>query len=204
MPTKTELRRLPRQSRGRRRVDTLLTAAAAEISDVGYDAATMSSIAVRAGASIGSLYQFFPNKVAIVQALRRHYCDEFELMWAPLAGEAKRLSSQELVIRLVDSTVSFVERHPAFLALLDAPATTHVSPRARKRFQQLVATFLLARRPRMSPQKALRLATMMLQMIKAMNFLYRDLSPQERRPYVREFKILLHRYLEGQVEHPIK
>ena len=125
-------------------------------------------------------------------------------MWAPLAGEAKHLSSQELVIRLVDSTVLFVDRHPAFLALLDAPATIHVPPRARKRFQQLVATFLLARRPRISPEKALRLATMMLQMIKAMNFLYRDLSPQERRPYVREFKILLHRYLEGQVEHPIK
>ena len=47
-------------------------------------------------------------------------------------------------------------------------------------------------------------ATVVPEMMKAMNFLYRDLSPRERRPYVREFKILLHRYLEGQVEHPIK
>src|ERR1700691_1280644 len=100
MPTKTELRRLPRQSRGRRRVDGVLEAAAGEISEVGYEAATMSSIATRAGASIGSLYQFFPNKVAIVQALRRHYCDAFELMWAPITGEAKSLSSQALVVRL--------------------------------------------------------------------------------------------------------
>ena len=76
---------LPRQPRGRRRVDALLDAAAAEIGDAGYEAATMCSIAARAGASIGSLYQFFPNKAAIVQALRRRYCDEFELMWAPLA-----------------------------------------------------------------------------------------------------------------------
>ena len=204
MPTKTELRRLPRQLRGRRRVDALLTAAAAEFSGVGYDAATMSSIATRAGASIGSLYQFFPNKVAVVQALRSHYCDEFERMWAPIGAEAKRISSQELVDRLVNSTVVFVERHPAFLALLDAPASMHLSAQARGRFQRLLATFLLARRPRMSPGKALRIATMMLQMIKAMNFLYRDLSPRERRPYVREFNILLHRYLEGQVEHPIR
>lgn len=204
MPNRTELRRLPRQPRGRRRVEALLNAAAAEIGDVGYDAATMSSIATRAAASIGSLYQFFPNKVAIVQALRRRYCDEFELMWAPLGDEAKDLSCSELVTRLVDSTVLFVERHPAFLALLDAPASTHVPPAARKRFQQLVATFLLARRPRMSPEKALRLATMTLQMIKAMNFLYRDLSPQERLPYVREFKSLLQCYLESRVEHPMK
>src|ERR1700681_2400099 len=111
MSISTELRRLPRQSRGRRRVDALLGAAAAEISDAGYEAATMCSIAVRAGASIGSLYQFFPNKAAIVQALRGQYCDEFEKLWAPLASEAKQLSWKELVIRLVDSTVWFVERY---------------------------------------------------------------------------------------------
>jgi AcrR family transcriptional regulator len=167
-------------------------------------AATMSSIATRAGASIGSLYQFFPNKVAVVQALRRHYCDEFELTWAPLVSKAKHLSWEGLVVRLVDSTVLFAERHPAFLALLDAPARTHAPAAVRERFQQLVATTLLARRPHMSPEKALRIATMTLQMIKAMNFLYRDLSPQERRPYVREFKILLQCYLLCRIEHPIK
>jgi AcrR family transcriptional regulator len=204
VPTKTELRRLPSQKRGLRRVEALLCAAATEIGEVGYDAATMSSIAARAGASIGSLYQFFPNKVAILQALRSHYCDEFELLWAPLSSEARHLSWKELVVRMVDSTVLFVDRHPAFLALLDAPGSTHVSPAARKRFQKLVATFLLARRPRMAADKALRLATMMLQMMKAMNFLYRELSPAERRPYVQEFKILLQCYLERRVDHPIK
>jgi AcrR family transcriptional regulator len=185
-------------------VDALLDAAAAEISDAGYEAATMCSIATRAGASIGSLYQFFPNKVAIVQALRRRYCDEFELMWAPLVTEARHLSWDELVIQLVDRTVLFVGRHPAFLALLDAPASTHAPAVVRERFQQLVATILLARKPRMSPEKALRLATMTLQMIKAMNFLYRDLSADERRPYVQEFKVLLGRYLECRIEHPIR
>ena len=201
MPARTELRRLPRQSRGRRRVDALLEAAAAEISAAGYDAATMSAIASRAGASIGSLYQFFPNKAAIVQALRGHYCDEFELLWAPLAGEARHLSLEALVARMVDLTVLFIERHPAFLALLDAPACTYNSPAVRERFPKLVATFFLARRPRMAREKALRLARMTLHMIKAMNFLYRDLSPPERRPYVQEFKILLQRYLECRMDH---
>ncbi len=196
MPTKTELRRLPRQSRGRQRVEDLLDAAAAEISGAGYDAATMSSIAARAGASIGSLYQFFPNKVAIVQALRERYCDQFAAMWAPLTTEAINFPWMELAARLVDSTVEFAERHPAFLALLDAPASTCSSPQVRQRFQKLIATFLLARKPRLSPDKALRLATMTLQMIKAMNFLYRDLSAKERRVYAGEFKILLSCYLE--------
>jgi hypothetical protein len=120
-------------------------------------------------------------------------------MWAPLAHEAKHLSLEQLVIRLVDSTVLFVERHPAFLTLLDAPASTHPPAAVRERFQQLVASFLLARRPRMSPKKALRLATITLQMVKAMNFLYRDLSPQARRPYIQEFKMLLQCYLESRI-----
>jgi AcrR family transcriptional regulator len=203
MPGKSELRHVPQQSRGHRRVDGLLCAAAAEIGKVGYDAATMSSIAARAGASIGSLYQFFPHKEAIVQALRSRYCDECERLWTPLVEEAKDLSWEELVDRLVDSTVNFVEMHPAFLALLDAPASTHVSAQARKRFQRLVARMLKARKPRMSAAKAERLGTMILQMIKTMNFLYRDLSPGKRRPYVREFKFLLQRYLEAGADHPI-
>jgi AcrR family transcriptional regulator len=196
MPTKTELRRLPRQSRGRQKVEDLLDAAAAEISSAGYDAATMSAIAARARASIGSLYQFFPNKVALVQALRERYCDEFAAMWAPLTIEARHLTWKELAIRLVDSTVAFAERHPAFLALLDAPASTCSSTPVRTRFQKLVATFLVARKPRLAPEKALTLATMTLQMIKAMNFLYRDLSARERGVYAEEFKILLSCYLE--------
>jgi len=204
MPTESDLRHVPRQKRGRRRVDTLLCAAAEEIGALGYDASTMSSIAARAGAAIGSLYQFFPHKDAIAHALRQGYCNQFELMWEPLAVEANRLTLKELVERLVDTTVAFVESHPAFLALLDAPASTHLAPRARKRFQRLVARMLVARKPRMSRAKAERLATMILQMIKTMNFLYRDLTPRRRRPYVREFKILLQRYLEVGVDHPIK
>jgi AcrR family transcriptional regulator len=199
MSPSTEPRRVPQQDRGHRRVDTLLDAAAAEITGTGYEAATMCAIATRAGASIGSLYQFFPNKVAIVQALRARYYGEFELMWAPLATDAAHLSLQELVIRLVDSTVSFVERHPAFLTLLDAPASTHAPAAVRERFQRLVASFLLARKPRMSAEKAHRLATVTLQMLKAMNFLYRDLAPRERRPYIQEFKMLLQCYLESRI-----
>jgi AcrR family transcriptional regulator len=204
MSTKTVFRRLPRQSRGRRRVDSLLDSAAAEISAAGYEAATMSSIADRAGASIGSLYQFFPNKPAIVQALRARYCREFELLWEPIGLEVKDLSLARMVARMVDSTVAFMERHPAFLALLDAPCDTSAQSEVRARFQQLVACFLRARRPRMSPEKALRLATMTLQMFKAMNFLYRDLSPRERRPYISEFKSLLLQYLECRTNHQMR
>ena len=49
----------------------LMTAAADVIRERGFDAATMAEIAERAGAKIGSLYRFFPNKDALADALDR-------------------------------------------------------------------------------------------------------------------------------------
>src|SRR4051812_11373276 len=61
--------RQPRRERGHARVEVLLAAAAQVFADKGYDAATTTEIAAAAQSSIGSLYQFFPTKPAIAQAL---------------------------------------------------------------------------------------------------------------------------------------
>lgn len=69
-----KMRRRPQQARGQQRVEAILAAAEVELAEVGYEAATTNQIAVRAGIPIGSLYQFFPNKQAIMQELaRRHH-----------------------------------------------------------------------------------------------------------------------------------
>src|SRR3954454_149059 len=63
------LRRTPVQERSAARVQRMLDAAAALLDEVGYDATTTSLIASRAGVSVGSLYQFFPDRRAVLQAL---------------------------------------------------------------------------------------------------------------------------------------
>ncbi|MGH9437803.1 MAG: TetR family transcriptional regulator, partial [Terriglobia bacterium] len=95
-------RRIPQQQRGQRRVAGLLRAAASVIAEAGYERATMCGIARRARASIGSLYQFFPNKESVAEALRARYGKEIEKLWTELALEAKVLTVEELVCRLVD------------------------------------------------------------------------------------------------------
>src|SRR5579884_3179310 len=109
-------RRVPHQERGEKRVAELLKAAAAVIAATGYEAATMSAIAERARAPIGSLYQFFPNKPAITQALRTSYSGDYESLLMALEADAAKLTIERLVFRLVSMTISFIESHPAFLA----------------------------------------------------------------------------------------
>ncbi len=64
-----EVRKLPQQIRSQRRVEKILSAAIEVFKEVGFDAATTNEIAARAEVSIGSLYQFYPNKSAILNAL---------------------------------------------------------------------------------------------------------------------------------------
>jgi len=69
-------RRAPTQQRSRERVERMLSAASALIAEQGSDAMRMGEVAERAGVSIGSLYQFFPDKRAIVWALAERYTAE--------------------------------------------------------------------------------------------------------------------------------
>lgn len=62
-------RKIPTQKRSRDRVDRMLAAATALISENGSEAMKMSEIAERASVPIGSLYQFFPDKSAIIGTL---------------------------------------------------------------------------------------------------------------------------------------
>lgn len=63
------LRRSPSQRRSRERVERMLSAAVTLIERDGSDAMRMSDVAELAGVSIGSLYQYFPDKMTIVRSL---------------------------------------------------------------------------------------------------------------------------------------
>src|SRR5213592_2982294 len=63
------LRRVPVQGRSVARVARMLDACAELVDEVGYESLTTTMLAERAGVAIGSVYQFFPDKRAIVQAL---------------------------------------------------------------------------------------------------------------------------------------
>src|SRR5882762_4911599 len=92
--------RAPKRARGKQRVADLLQAAAAVFAEKGYEAATMTEIAARAGAPIGSLYQFFPIKEALADTLVQNYVALLAADLQQLEARASEIDNQTLVERL--------------------------------------------------------------------------------------------------------
>ena len=73
MKTALSPRKSPRQARSQATVEAILDAAARVLVDRGYAATNTNLVAERAGVSVGSLYQYFPNKDALITALHSRH-----------------------------------------------------------------------------------------------------------------------------------
>jgi AcrR family transcriptional regulator len=73
---RTTPRKRPRQDRAKATVDSILEATARVLVKQGFDGLTTNAVAAAAGVSIGSLYQYFPNKEALVSALLERHMED--------------------------------------------------------------------------------------------------------------------------------
>src|ERR1700719_4414635 len=190
MESQTEFapRRIPIQERGEKRVTGLLEAAAAIFAEVGFEAATMRDIAERAGASIGSLYQFFPNKEVVAQAIKTRYCQELKEVWANLVAVSAKTPTIRLIDQFLNVTIKLSEQHPAIIRLIDAPSSANPATDIKESLQEQLVELFLTRKPRMSPNKAHRYAEVTVQMIRTMLWLYLENERSEREALVFEMK----------------
>ncbi|MBI2738637.1 MAG: TetR family transcriptional regulator [Rhodospirillales bacterium] len=142
------------QERSRATVEALLDATARVLTRVGYDRASTNRIAVTAGVSVGSLYQYFPNKEALVAALvARHNREILQLVRDALEEVAsldlptavRAMVAAALDAHLVDPTLHriFAEQVPRMGQLAEIEALE------RETFQ-LVRTYLEKRRREIS------------------------------------------------------
>ena len=85
------MRRTPSQSRAQQTVSAIFEATAHIVETQGLDALTTNNVAKRAGFSIGTLYQYFSSKEAILQALsrfaRRKLMDELDAFLTTLEAQ---------------------------------------------------------------------------------------------------------------------
>ncbi|MGA2163840.1 MAG: TetR/AcrR family transcriptional regulator [Solirubrobacteraceae bacterium] len=100
-------RKLPQQARSEATVEAVLQAAAQVFERHGYAAGTTNRIAARAGVSIGSLYQYFPGKDAILLALaRRHLAEGTALLQPQLERLQAGCALDEVLADVVKAMVA--------------------------------------------------------------------------------------------------
>lgn len=164
------------------------------ITQVGYDRATTSAMAERANSCIGSLYQFFPNKPSIAEAIRAQHLGQIEQRWVALSRRAAGLNAEALALELVNLQIEVVKNHPVLLALLDAPATAR-TPTRRRLIRARIAEVLMAHKPRMTKPAALRIASVVQQVSKGLLTLYAHADAKEKLQVIEEFQAVLTGYL---------
>jgi AcrR family transcriptional regulator len=189
--------RAPKRERGRQRVAELLEAANRVFADKGFDAATMTEIAARAGAPIGSLYQFFPSKEALADALLRKYVSLLEADLDEIEAHASVLDTQSLVDRLFAVLRSHPAERAAALPLAEARMD---EPTRRATFRQMararIASILRARAPRLSAAKARDMAVVVLQLMKAASAVGDETGLAGRAPALLDLEAMAAEYLD--------
>lgn len=116
--TKTALtpRKVPSQGRALHTVDAILQAATELLERSGFDDYNTNEIASRAGASIGSLYQYFPSKDAITVALIER---ESASLVAEVEAALRQPDPRQALRSFIDVAINNQFRRPSLARLLD-------------------------------------------------------------------------------------
>jgi AcrR family transcriptional regulator len=109
-------RKIPQQSRAEQTVATILEAAALVLETKGMDGMNTNLVAQRAGVSVGSLYQYFPNKDALIVALSQR---ERAVFFAEAQGALNEPTGQKALKQLITVSVRQQLRRPALARALD-------------------------------------------------------------------------------------
>jgi AcrR family transcriptional regulator len=166
----------PRQERGRRRIDEILDAAAALIGEVGAEAVTVQALAVRAAASKGSMYHFFPDRESVFLALAERHIGALRAALA--AAREKRAAAvaggtvDDAVEAFLRPVHDYVDQHPDLPRMMGEPASLQRLAAQRAALHTEVeghaAWIVRARNPRLESGQVALVAAAMVAVMSAM------------------------------------
>lgn len=192
-------RKIPQQARSQQRVNKILDQAAQIFATSGYEAATTNQIAAAAGVPIGSVYEFFPNKQAILHALVERYLsqlhDLYQNLFTPQAFE------QPLPLLLEQMLQGLVTLHtnlPALGTLLygsyTSPELAASSRQLHLELQQGVDAALAHYFPHLAPSRRSLMVELSIEVVKALLPLLTTADQTELDRRLNEVKLLLYAY----------
>jgi AcrR family transcriptional regulator len=202
-PATPVTRHAPTQRRSQERLARIARAAGELCAQLGAEAVTMEAIADRAETSIGSLYRFYPNRDALLEAVAERYVADLGAVLDGEEGAAERVAALpigELVDAILEPFVAFHRAHPGYFAILFAPqgsvALRAVRGRLRQRLAARLEALLALRAPRLAAERRRRVALTTVEAARALlQFIERSVPRGEQAPMRQEMRALLVAYL---------
>ena len=190
-------RKRPTQERAQATVDAIVLAAAHLLKTEGSERLTTNRIAEVAGVSIGSLYQYFPNKHAVVAELRARHTEWFE---KTLRSEAARRSSASLregVRPAIERLIAMHRIDPVLHRAL-APGDRALSAEGEREYRAVLRDFLVAKAPQLRPLDPETVSYIAVRALEAVIHATALEAPErlEDPEFTREVTELLVRYVE--------
>src|SRR6185437_709854 len=108
------LRVEPAQERSLARIDALLDAAATVVDEVGFDRLTTAQVAELSGASIGTVYRYFPDRIALLVALRDRAVRRYRLTASEQIERTSPPTWQSAIDCLVETFATMFRTEPGF------------------------------------------------------------------------------------------
>ena len=199
----SKMRRQPKQVRSQERVKQILDVAEQLFLEVGYESTTTRAIAARARVSVGSLYQFFPDKEAILKALSVRYMEtQYQRFLDLHTSDAATLSLGRYVDQIIDVFDQFYTDYPGsraiFEQLLDTITWSAIEKIDDFDYQVIdeLARSFHSRKPSLSLQKCEHMAMIVTKTITELLWLSLSGNQEFRQELVAETKLLILSYLQ--------
>jgi AcrR family transcriptional regulator len=122
------MRKEPRQARSKATVEAIVQAGARVLGDQGWAGFTTNKVAEVAGVSIGSLYQYFPDKLSLIEAVRSHHFEDVLRVIRKAMDRPKPL--KQFAETLVDGMIAAHLEHPALHRVMLDEVPGHAGSRA--------------------------------------------------------------------------
>lgn len=193
-------RKIPQQKRSKERYQKIVETAIRLLGEVGYDDLTTDLIAERSGISVGSIYQFFPNKESIIYSHAENcYLIMHDLFFEKLTKELKRNKKftpefVDFTLIAFEQTLNEVKGYRLINSILYTnEALLHLDIESNERFAKTLAKkVILTMFPKVNEKRAFYISLMIVESVDSViKIVHRTKKPAEKKQVLAELKTLL-------------
>lgn len=177
-----EPRKSPVQARSAASVEAILKATTQVLLKVGKEHLTTTRVAVRAGVSVGTLYQYFPNKSALLRAALQRHMDEIgmavETVCHEQAGSSLEKMATALVTGFLEAKMKNARASVAFYSVSSDFDGARISREMGQKFNRAIVTMLATAKGELLTDPQMVASMLQATMVGASRQLLESTSPE--------------------------